>query len=432
MGACGAARVPETAVHVVKRLLYVIPRYARDLMGNQIHTEVIHCWQRSGVEVDVLSFDASLNAPEHEIVDEIPVYRLPIGGSVSTKIVNRLADPLAHYPYFPGMMQAYGAFLRNHSYDFVHVETAFPVAAAAALVPSAVHPPFAVTLPGADVMAEPDFDYGYARFPRVRALLRRVWVRASLLRADSRKIERQAIALGCRAEKAIAIPYNITDGEFPPEELPLPVFKAQARAALLARHNLPANAQIVLSLSRLHPFKGVEFFVRAAPSVLQHAPNAVFLIAGPNRTTERFGDYGAYLNKLAHDLGVAERVKQIGLVPHEQVREYYAAADAVVVPSVSEALNRVAIEAAAVATPSVVTRTTGISEYMVEHGYGLVVEPRSGESIATALRILLTDEHRRRALAETGPEMAARFRSEVIARALLEQYIPLARPVYKM
>lgn len=411
----------------VKRLLYVIPRYARDLMGNQIHAEVIRYWQQAGIEVDVLSFDASLRAPEHETLDGIPVYRLPIGASIPTKALNRLADPLAHYPYFPGLVQAYHQFLRQHSYDFAHVETAFPVAAAAALLPAHLHPPFAVTLPGADVMAEPEFDYGYARFGRVRMLLRRVWARASLLRADSRKIRRQAIALGCPPEKVLAIPYNITDGEFPPDELPLPVFKAQARSDLLAQHNLPEDAQIVLSLSRLHPFKGVEFLVRAAPLVLKHAPNAVFLIAGPNRTTPRFGDYGAYLAALAHDLGVADRVNLIGLVPHEQVRRYYAAADAVVVPSVSEALNRVAIEAAAVATPAVVTRTTGIGEYMVEHGYGLLVEPRSAESIASALRILLTDDTRRHLLAATGPDMAARFRSGVIAAELLEQYEPLVR-----
>ncbi|KAB8141133.1 glycosyltransferase family 4 protein [Chloroflexia bacterium SDU3-3] len=415
------------AAPLVKRLLYVIPRYARDLMGNQIHTEIIHCWQQADIDVDVLSFDASIRAPEHEIIDGIPVYRQPLGVAKFEKGVNRLAAPLAHYPYMPSMIHMYRQFLETRRYDFAHVETAYPVAAAAALLPESLHPPFAVTLPGADVMAEPEFDYGYARFPRVRALLKLVWQKAALARADSRKIQRQAIALGCPPEKAKAIPYNITDGEFAPDSAPLPIFKAQSRAALLARHSLPEDAKIVLSLSRLHPFKGVEFLVRAAPELLRDVPNAVFLIAGPNRTTERFGDYGAYLGQLASQLGVADRVIQIGLVPHEQVREYYAGSDAVVVPSVSEALNRVAIEAAAVATPSVVTYTTGISEYMVEHGYGLVVEPRSGEAIASALRILFTNERRYQALAASGPAMAEQFRSAKIAAELLEQYAGLVR-----
>ena len=412
----------------MKRLLYVIPRYARNLMGNQIHTEIIHCWQHTGIEVDVLSFDASIRAPEHEVIEDIPVYRLPIGAATATKLANRAAAPAVHYPYFPGMMQAYRSFLQHHTYDVAHVETAFPVAAVAALLPSAAHPPFAVTLPGADIMAEPAFDYGYARFPRVRMLLRRVWQRASLLRADSHKIARQAIALGCPAEKVLAIPYNITDGEFPPADGALAVFKAQARQSLLTKHALAADTRIILSLSRLHPFKGVEFLVRAAPELLAAVPNSVFLIAGPNRTTKQFGDYGVYLTKLAEELGVADRVRLIGLVPHADVREYYAGSDAVVVPSVSEALNRVAIEAAAVGTPAVVTRTTGISEYMVEHSYGLIVEPCSSSAIATALRLLFTDERRYQAIAVGGPAMAARFRSQTIAQELLEQYYKIARP----
>jgi glycosyltransferase involved in cell wall biosynthesis len=101
---------------------------------------------------------------------------------------------------------------------------------------------------------------------------------------------------------------------------------------------------------------------------------------------------------------------------------YFAGADAVVVPSVVEALNRVAIEAAAFSTPAIVTRTTGISEYMVEHGYGLVVEPQSPESIAAALRILLIDQSRGQALGARGPELAARFRSSLIADELLAHY----------
>ncbi len=102
-----------------------------------------------------------------------------------------------------------------------------------------------------------------------------------------------------------------------------------------------------------------------------------------------------------------------------------AASDAVVVPSVVEALNRVAIEAAAVATPPVVTHTTGITDYMVEHGCGLVVEPMSAASIAAALRILLANPLRAQQLGRTGPAMAATFRSQVIAEDLLAAYQPL-------
>lgn len=391
-------------------------------MGNRIHTEVIHHWQQKGIEVELLCFDARSNRETFEILDEIPVYRSPIGFTFQQKTLNRIVEPFFHYPFFSGLLSAYYRFIKSRSYDFVHVETAFPLGVAAGMMPRHLHPPMAVTLPGADVMAQPAFDYGYARFASVRRLLKLVWRRAALVRGDSRYIQRRAVELGCPPAKAIAVPYNITDGDFPPENQPLTGIKAAARAAILQQHNLDPGAQIVLSLSRLHPFKGVEFLVKAAPMVLAAAPNTIFLIAGPRRNTSSFGDYAGYLEKLITDLGIADRVYMIGGLPHDEVPRYLAGADAVVVPSVLEALNRVAIEAAAFSTPAVVTRTTGISEYMVEHGYGLVVEPQSPAAIAAALHILLGDAQRQRALGARGPELAARFRSSLIAEELLTHY----------
>jgi glycosyltransferase involved in cell wall biosynthesis len=407
-------------------------------MGNRIHTEVIHYWQQKNIEVELLCFEARAERETHEMLDDIPVYRYPIGRTLQQRTFNRIAEPLFHYPFFAGLFNAYYRFIKSRTYDFVHVETAFPLGVVASLLPRDLHPPMAVTLPGADVMAQPAFDYGYARFASVRRLLKLVWRRAALVRGDSRYIQRRAIELGCPPEKAVAVPYNISDGDFPPVGWPLSEIKTAAREAIMQQHDLEPGTQIVLSLSRLHPFKGVEFLVKAAPAVLAAAPNTMFLIAGPRRNTQRFGDYAGYLEGLISDLGIADRVRLIGGLPHDDVPRYLAGSDAVVVPSVLEALNRVAIEAAAFSTPAVVTRTTGISEYMVEHGYGLVVEPQSPDAIAAALRILLREPQRQRALGARGPELAARFRSSLIAEELLSHYqaalggggMPAEQPTY--
>ncbi|HRC77270.1 MAG TPA: glycosyltransferase, partial [Kouleothrix sp.] len=185
-------------------------------MGNRIHTEVIHHWQSQQIDVDILCFDATVGHATHEILDGIPVYRLPISRSLAEKVLNRAADPLVHYPYFPGLFRAYRQFLAQHRYDFAHVETAFPLGVVASRMPAGLHPPFAVTLPGADVMGEPAYDYGYGRYASVRRLLKGVWREAALIRADSRYIRRRAIELGCPPERVVAIPYNITDGDYPP------------------------------------------------------------------------------------------------------------------------------------------------------------------------------------------------------------------------
>jgi glycosyltransferase involved in cell wall biosynthesis len=128
------------------------------------------------------------------------------------------------------------------------------------------------------------------------------------------------------------------------------------------------------------------------------------------------------LQQRAADLDMAQQVRFAGQVERAEIREYLAAADAVVVPSVAESFNRVAVEAAAVGTPVVVTRTTGVSDYASEHGCGLAVEPRSSSAIAAALAQLFTDHGLWAEMSARGPAMAAQFSSEAIGMDLLRLY----------
>jgi glycosyltransferase involved in cell wall biosynthesis len=107
---------------------------------------------------------------------------------------------------------------------------------------------------------------------------------------------------------------------------------------------------------------------------------------------------------------------------------YLAAADVVVIPSVAESFNRVAVEAAAVGTPTVVTRTTGVSAYVQEQRVGLVIEPRSATAIAEALLRLLTEQELWDTCHQYAPQMATAFSSTAIAADLLRLYEPFGVP----
>jgi glycosyltransferase involved in cell wall biosynthesis len=403
-------------------ILYFIPRYDATLMGNRIHADVIHAWRAHGITAEVLSLDAAAPHVISETHDSILAHRLPVSAGLPLKAANRALGALTHYPYLAGAVRHYQRFIRERRYDMVHIETAFPLGAVALLAQGRTGPPLAVTLPGADIMAEPEFDYGYGRFAAVRALLPLVFRRAAVLRADSPQIKTLAVRLGAAPEKIAAIPYNITADSFPPAGLPLGALRARSRAAVVARHGLDPARPIVVSLNRLHPFKGIVTLVEAVPHAQQAGTQPQVLIIGPSRTTPRFGDYGAFMQRRAAELGVADTVWFTGGIPHEQTFEYLAAADAVVVPSVAESFSRVVVEAAAAGTPPVVTRTTGVSDYVAEAGCGLVVPPRDPAALGDALARLLGDRALWRAFAERCPPFAEQFRTEKIADDLLRLY----------
>jgi glycosyltransferase involved in cell wall biosynthesis len=411
------------------RVLYCIPRYDSAAMGNRIHTEVIEVWRRHGVEAEVLALAAGISRRSSTVEEGIPVHRLPVSGSAPLKLANRAVAALLPYPYLAGATLHYRRLLAERQYDLAHVETAFPLGLVAALAPRRHSPPLAITLPGADIMAEPDYDYGYGRFRTVRALLPWIFRRAALLRADSPQITKLAIRRGADPRKLTAIPYNITADSFPPPG-DLVAFRHRSRASVVARHSLDPARPIVVSLNRLHPFKGIVYLVEALTHIRRHGLRPQLLIVGPSRSTPRFGDYGTFLARRAAELGVADDVLLTGVIPHSEAITYLAAAEIATVPSVAESFSRVVVEAAAVGTPAVVTRTTGVSDYVAAHEAGRVVDPRSGASIAEAIHELLTDQAAWANASRNAAAMAPGFSSEQIAADLLRLYgAALSKPV---
>ncbi len=401
------------------RILYCIPRYDADAVGNLMHTEVIAHWNSQGHETHV----ASLSSREQTIttyqMDGIHVYHIPTATSMLDKIGNRLLGWITGYPYLFGAWRGFRALLKREQYDLLHVETSFPLGLIT-LLARPTGTPVAVTLPGADVMAVPAFDYGYARNWFVRQAVRWVVAQADLVRADSRQIATLVkTTYDAPASRVIDIPYNITEPTFPPIGTDVATFRRQARHHICNRHGWHADAKLLLSLNRLHPFKGIEYLVEALPLLVSRGIDAHAVIVGGNRSTARFGDYGAYLRQRAHELGVTERVHMIGAVPHHAVAEYMAACDIAVIPSIAESFSRVVIEATAVGTPPVVTRTTGASDYVKEADCGEVVEPQSGASLADGIERALK---RTAELQERCPGFAEGFRARVIADALLNAY----------
>jgi len=405
------------------RITYLIARYGGGAISTMPHVELLDAWRALGVEVSVLSLAARDDPPGSALVAGVPVQRLRVDGGSTDRLLKPLGDALLHYRYFLTLLPRYAYAIPQHRPDLLHVESAYPHGVLAAL--AAPHVPLTLTLQGADVMAEATYDYGYGRFRSVRRMLRWAFGRARLVRGDSEQIRDLAVWLGCAPAKAVAVPYNITWSSFLPADADPPAFRAACRGEIAQRHGIDLAAPLILSLGRLHPFKGVEYLVRAAPAILAATPQARLLIAGPSRVTPRFGDYGTYLQRLADELGVAHAVHFAGPIAHEQTQRYYAAADLLVIPSVVEAFNRVLVEAAAVGTPAVVTATTGVADYAGRADCALVVAPTSAEAIAGAVTQLLDDSALRERMGAQAIAFAQEFSPERIARRLLDLYRPL-------
>jgi glycosyltransferase involved in cell wall biosynthesis len=413
------------------RILYTIMAYGPQIIASEVHSELGREFRAAGHSFAVLSLDdysaggeagAALFEGEAGIV---PLYKLNFGNSGWRRFSRKLVGRLFKYAFFIELVLGLWRFLRAHQNDFdlAHVEAAYPLGAAWAIAGwlAGSKLPFVLNLQGADVMSLPRYDYGYGRFWLPRRLLRFAFKRCAGVRANSERTADLAIQHGADPARVQVIYRNISDQIYPTPEIDLTANKQTQAQMLRQRHDL-LPGPIVLALSRLHPFKGLDFLVQAVPILRQQWPDINILICGPSRRTPQFGDYRVYLEKMAQKLGVAENIVFTGKIDFAQSAAYQAGADLLVVPSVVEALNKVVIEAAAVGTPSVITETTGIALPAVRDAVGLSVKASDPASLAEGIAALLSDPGRREQMSRRGPAWAKDFSSAAIASRLLDFY----------
>jgi len=169
---------------------------------------------------------------------------------------------------------------------------------------------------------------------------------------------------------------------------------------------------LIVFVGRLEWEKGIHVLIDAA-SLVDAASSVRFTIAGTGTRVE-------HLREQASDNPAIEFV---GPVADAEVRGLYSRAAAVVVPSLYEPFGLVALEAAAVGAPLIVSDTGGLAEIVTTGRTGLVVPANDPVALAGAIDSVIADPAaaRRRAVALSS-ELPDRFAWSRIAERTIDAY----------
>lgn len=192
----------------------------------------------------------------------------------------------------------------------------------------------------------------------------------------------------------------------------LPNREARLRRRPEARREagLPEDGALVVAVGNLYPVKDHATLLRSLPEL----PGVRVAIAGR-------GDQEDSLRRLAHELGVADRVHLLGL--RDDVPRLLTAADVYVQPSLSEGLPMALLEAMATGLPAVVTRVGGMPEAVLEGETGYVVSVGAPRELAEALARVLAQPGSGVALGEAGHRRVAEaFSLDAMVRGYLALY----------
>jgi glycosyltransferase involved in cell wall biosynthesis len=147
---------------------------------------------------------------------------------------------------------------------------------------------------------------------------------------------------------------------------------------------------VILAVARLVEKKGLETLIRAAALLRLRGADFRVRIAGE-------GPEWATLQRLVHELGVADKVGFLGPLLEPEVRSEYRRAAVFALPcrvlenGDRDGLPNVIVEAMAHGLPVASTTLAGVREAVVDGECGLLVPPGDEVGLADALQRLLSD-----------------------------------------
>jgi len=222
------------------------------------------------------------------------------------------------------------------------------------------------------------------------------------------------------SERLKRSPCSVVYDGLPMPAVPDDVDRATARRQL----GLAADQVIALFAGQIIERKGVADLLQAW-LLLKPAwgEKAELVMVGDD--VQGQGTYRRAMEQLAENLKCGARF--VGF--QRNVGTWHTAADVVLVPSHVEPLGNATLEAMSFARPVIGCAVGGIPEMIVPEETGLLVPPRSPESLARALERLLLDSDLRASLGKQGRSRCEeRFSLQAHTESVLSEYRQVLRP----
>lgn len=368
------------------RVAMIIHGYAPRIGGAERQVGALApALQRLGLEVSVLTRRLPGTAA-YEVIDGVPVYRLPAAGPKAFASLTFTLCALAR--------------LRRLRPDILHAHEFISPATAALLAHALYRIPFVLTPhlsgPQGDVQKMGHKFLGQRRLSALRK-------ECAAFIAISSEIDSELARVGIPAQRRVMIGNGVDPQRFAPAD-------PETRMRLRRELGIPGDARVAVYAGRLVTVKRVDRLIGIWPGLRQSIPSAVLAIAG---TGPLEGDLKAMAGPGILFFG--------GLA---DVSPLMQAADLLVLPSDAEGLPVSLLEGMACGLACVATRVGGVPEALSDADSGLLIPPGDAAQLEAAIRRLLENPGLR-------VEMGRKARQRILDRYTLEGMALQTRALYE-
>lgn len=176
----------------------------------------------------------------------------------------------------------------------------------------------------------------------------------------------------------------------------------------------PGHVPVVGTAGPLEAIKGLPFFLNAAQKVLATGRDVEFLVSGAGPEESR-------LRRLATTLGID---RHVAFVPNLfDFSPSLSAMDVFCLPSLSQGLGTIMLEAMALGKPVIASQVGGVEQIVRDNETGLNIPPSNSDRLSERILELLDDPVRARAIGEAGRQFVqSEFGVERMVASTTEVY----------
>jgi UDP-glucose:(heptosyl)LPS alpha-1,3-glucosyltransferase len=224
---------------------------------------------------------------------------------------------------------------------------------------------------------------------------------------------RKIVAISERVRRQLKEHYHIPNDQIVtiPNGVNLSRYKVgteELRAEVREEFEIPENSRLLLFVGNQYRLKGLEFAIR---SLTKMNTDACLLVAGR--------DNPAPFLRLTEQLELSDRVIFAG--SRTDLPRIYAAADALILPTLYETFALVCLEAMASGLPVFATKVGGVEDYLSDSENGFLIE-RSADDIAAKLDRFFADPELGELIRQQGLATAEDYAWDKIARKYLKLF----------
>lgn len=245
-------------------------------------------------------------------------------------------------------------------FDLIDAEFFYPDGPAAMRLSAALDIPFTIKARGADI-------HHWGSDTKCLPQILSAADKASGLLAVSKALKQDMVELGMDGDKIIVHYTGLDQSKFKPVD----------RA--IAKRELGVEGPLFICVGALIKRKNQALVIAAMTSF----PDATLMVAGT-------GEEEKANRALADKLGIKNRVRFLGNVPHDQLPKLVAAADISILPSKSEGLANAWVEALSCGTPIIISEAGGARELVRSDIAGRIVKQDS-LAIVEAVKAILAN-----------------------------------------